>query len=51
MKSKAGRKKKKSYRQPRLVVYGDLRHLTMAKGGTKGDGGKVTATRLSGAPG
>lgn len=50
MKSKTARKKKKTYRQPQLVVYGDLRRLTMAKGGTKSDGGKP-ATRTSGQPG
>ncbi len=51
MKSKTARRKKKSYRQPRLIVYGDLRRLTMAKGGTKADGAKPAATRSTGAPG
>lgn len=50
MKSKTKSPKKKSYRPPRLVVYGDLRRLTMVKGGTAGDAGKPV-TRLSGAPG
>jgi hypothetical protein len=36
MKSKTS-SKKKPYRSPRLVVYGDLRRLTMAKQGKKGD--------------
>ncbi len=49
MKSKNPSSKKKAYRSPRLVVHGDLRHLTMAKGGTKKDGGKAS-TRASGAP-
>jgi hypothetical protein len=30
---------KKTYRAPRLTVYGDLRTITKAKGGTKADGG------------
>jgi hypothetical protein len=33
---------KKPYRAPRLTVYGDLRTITKAKGGTKGDGGSQT---------
>ncbi len=51
MKSKTARAKKKSYHRPRLVMYGDLRRLTMAKGGTKNDGGGKPATKLSGASG
>ena len=50
MKPKTARPKKKTYRSPRLVVYGDLRRLTMAKGGDKGDAGKPS-TRSTGAPG
>jgi hypothetical protein len=30
---------KRSYRRPRLVMYGNLRELALAKGGAKGDGG------------
>lgn len=30
--------RKKPYRTPRLVAYGDLRDITMAKGGLKQDG-------------
>ncbi len=30
---------KKAYRSPRLVVYGDLRHLTMGASGPNRDGG------------
>lgn len=44
MKSKT-QGKKKPYRPPRLVVYGDLRRLTMAKGGQKGDGGGNPKTK------
>jgi hypothetical protein len=50
MKSKTARAKKKSYRRPRLVMYGDLHHLTMAKGGTKADAVKPS-TRQTGAAG
>ncbi|GEM_PF-2450546 len=39
MKSNAQRRPQKSYRPPRLVVYGDLRRLTMAKGGNKAEVG------------
>ena len=39
MKPNPGSQGKKPYRSPQLVVYGDLRHLTMgAKGGTANDG-------------
>ena len=48
MKSKTARTKRKTYRSPRLVVYGDFHSLTGAKGGTKGDGGGKPATRTSG---
>ena len=37
---------KKPYSTPRLVVYGDLRDITRAKGGGKGDGGGVPQTRV-----
>ncbi len=48
MKSKTTQRKK-TYRPPRLVVYGDFRSLTRAKGGTKSDGGGGKAnTRQSG---
>lgn len=53
MKSKAQNKnqdkKKKQYRSPQLVTYGDFRSLTRltgAKGGTKNDGGGIPRTRL-----
>lgn len=39
MKPKTANQTKKPYRSPRLVVYGDLRRLTMTKGGTQTDGG------------
>lgn len=48
MKSKTPTQERKPYRSPRLVVYGDLRRLTMVKGGTKGDGGGKPATKASG---
>lgn len=43
---------KKPYRSPRLVVYGDLRRLTLMpaqKRGTSSDGGGIPKTKLSGA--
>ncbi|MBI4588187.1 MAG: lasso RiPP family leader peptide-containing protein [Candidatus Rokubacteria bacterium] len=46
MKSRAASRPKKSYRAPRLVVYGDLSRLTAAKGGTKGDGAGKPRTKL-----
>lgn len=49
MKAKATHQKKKPYRPPRLTVYGDLRRLTMVKGGSANDGGGKPRTKLSGA--
>lgn len=37
---RTGTTNKKPYRAPRLAVYGDLRTITMVKGGTKTDGGQ-----------
>lgn len=37
--------KKKPYRTPRLVEYGDLRTITQGKGGSMDDGAGVAATR------
>ena len=37
--------KKKPYRTPRLVEYGDLRTITQAKGGNMDDGAGVPATK------
>jgi hypothetical protein len=50
MKSKGEKRKKKPYRPPRLVAYGDFRTLTRAttKGGTGNDGGGKPQTRLGG---
>lgn len=39
MKPKTTNQTKKPYRSPRLVVYGDLRRLTTAKGGPNVDSG------------
>jgi hypothetical protein len=38
-------KPKKSYRAPQLVKYGDLRKITLGKGGMMNDGGGRPATR------
>ena len=37
--------KKKPYRAPRLVEYGDLRTITQGKGGNMDDGTGVAATK------
>ncbi len=48
MKSKGQNRKKKPYRSPRLVTYGDFRSLTRgaAKGGMKNDGGGRPQSKL-----
>ncbi len=46
MRSKKTARKKKPYRPPRLVVYGDLRRLTRGKGGSNPDGGGLPRTKL-----
>ena len=43
---RAARAGKKPYRAPRLTVYGDLRTITKAKGGTSNDGGGKAATKV-----
>jgi len=48
MKSKTASQRKKPYHPPRLTVYGDLRRLTMAKGGNRSDFG-APKTRTVGA--
>lgn len=50
MKPKTANQTKKPYRSPRLVVYGDLRRLTTAKGGTQTDGGKPKSKTGTGSP-
>ena len=37
---------KKPYRAPKLTVYGDLRTITKAKGGTTNDGGGNPPTKV-----
>lgn len=49
MKSKSPHRPKKPYRPPRLVVHGDLRHLTMTKGGSAADGSGKPRTKVAGA--
>ena len=36
----------KPYSTPRLAVYGNLRDITLAKGGSKGDAGGKPKTRV-----
>jgi hypothetical protein len=44
-KTPADRDRKKPYRAPRLVKYGDLRTITQGKGGNMTDGTGNPATR------
>ena len=49
MKTKGDHRKKKPYRSPQLVTYGDFRSLTRVsggKGGTKNDGTGAPRSRL-----
>jgi hypothetical protein len=39
---------RKPYRKPRLIVHGNLKTLTTAKGGFLNDGGSKPNTRSSG---
>ena len=48
MKPKTTNRAKKPYCSPRLVVYGDLRRLTMLKGGTNSDGTNPKSKSTSG---
>lgn len=48
MKSKTASQTKKPYRSPRLVVYGDIRRLTLTKGSTNADGAGKPRTKLGG---
>jgi hypothetical protein len=38
--------RKKRYQTPSLIVHGDIRRLTQAKGGALGDGGGMPKTRM-----
>lgn len=49
MKSTQDPSTKKPYRPPRLIVHGDLRRLTMAKGGGANDGIGKPRTKSGGA--
>lgn len=48
MKTRASSQARKLYRPPRLVVYGDLRRLTLAKPGTNNDGTGKPKTKSTG---
>ena len=39
---------RKPYSTPRLIVYGNLQRLTMAKGGARSDGVGKAVTRTTG---
>jgi len=40
--------KKRAYRTPHLTVHGDLKALTMAKGGSSADGNRKPRTKQYG---
>jgi hypothetical protein len=42
---------KRPYRAPTLTTHGDLRTMTLAKGGSNGDGGGAPKTRVQTGPG
>jgi len=42
-------KRKRRYQPPKLVTYGDLRHLTQVKMGVMNDGGGKPMTKSGGA--
>ena len=46
----AARAAKRPYREPKLTKHGDLKTLTMGKGGNRTDGGGAPKTRTSAAP-
>jgi hypothetical protein len=50
-KKQASKLKRRPYRAPKLITHGDLRTMTMAKGGALGDGGSVPKSRVSSGPG
>ncbi len=49
-KSKPESQKRKHYRPPRLVAYGDFRSLTRIKGGGNADGQGKPKTKAGGGP-
>lgn len=48
---KRSQAKKRPYVAPKLVTHGDLRTITLAKGGILGDGTGVPKTRVLGLSG
>jgi hypothetical protein len=50
-KTSAKQPAKRPYRTPKLTVHGNLRTLTLGKGGSLGDGGGKPKTRLTSGPG
>lgn len=52
MTGKKTRPKKRPYRAPKLTTHGNLKTITLAKGGSLGDGGGATPkTRTTSGPG
>lgn len=48
MKARSPHRPRKPYRPPRLVTHGNLRHLTMTKGGLAADGLGKPRTKVTG---
>ena len=48
---KQAKPKKRPYRAPKLITHGDLRTMTLAKGGALGDGGGAPKSRVASGPG
>ena len=46
VKTRGASQQRKRYASPRLVMYGDLRRLTTAKGGSRADGGGNPTTKV-----
>ena len=50
-KKQVSKPKKRPYRAPKLITHGNLRTMTLAKGGALGDGGSNPKTRVASGPG
>lgn len=50
-KKRESKLKKRPYRTPKLITHGNLRTMTLAKGGGLGDGGSNPKTRVASGPG
>ena len=50
-KKQTSKLKKRPYRTPKLITHGNLRTMTLAKGGALGDGASVPKSRVASGPG